>query len=429
MKTHFYPRADFRSVAGLRAAACTPPQTIRPGQRSHRAAFTLVELLVVMTIIGLLMSLLLPAVNGARENARRAICLNNLKQLVTAAAKYNDRRRELPGYVNVIAKASSTTVANRLGTWPMMLFPEIDRSDVYQTWTTDPYVAVSATNPAPSTPYISLFVCPSDPPEDTNVNPTPLSYVANCGIPDNTTTLVATTGNNGANGVAIIVDNTLPAANSVAKPTNGVFYDHFSPYGQNYTGPGLLSTALDRIPDGASNTLMFSENFMPTSRDIINGFLYRCYYPPVNSTNNTTTNGPYPQLPNIQTNPASAQAGIISANFFEADIGFVWDPRVADQTTPSDPRRINGDVNRKLVANYSQGNPSFGYYYSRPSSSHSGGVNVAMCGGECFFLRDDIDYWVYEQLMTPDGKHSQMAYTVGSPSFNANYILNDADYK
>jgi hypothetical protein len=55
-----------------------------------------------------------------------------------------------------------------------------------------------------------------------------------------------------------------------------------------------------------------------------------------------------------------------------------------------------------------------------------------MCGGECFFLRDDIDYWVYEQLMTPDHKHSQAsAAPSGSYNtpFNAAYILDENDYK
>ncbi|HTQ40498.1 MAG TPA: DUF1559 domain-containing protein [Pirellulales bacterium] len=421
MKMHFAARADFRPSSRLRFAGLARRQTVGCGRLAlRRTAFTLVELLVVITIIGLLMSLLIPAVNSARESARRGVCLNNLKQLSTAAAKYNERHRELPGYVNVIGKSSSTTVQNRLGTWAMMLLPEIERNDVYQTWTSDP---ATVTTPAPATPYISLFVCPSDPPEDASVNPTPLSYVANCGIPDNTATLSANTG---TNGVATVVDSILPAAASTARSTNGMFYDHYSQNSQGYNGPAQLSSSLDHIPDGASNTLMFSENFMPTSRDVANGFLYRVYYPPQGTNFNANL---YPHVPQAVT----ATEAMTSANSFEADIGFVWDPRVADHTTPSDPRRIDGDLYRKLVGNYPQNNASYGYYYSRPSSSHGSGVNVATAGGECFFLRDDIDYWVYEQLMTPDGKHSQMCAVNGSGAYvtpiNANYILNDADYR
>src|SRR5204863_3657173 len=80
-----------------------------------------------------------------------------------------------------------------------------------------------------------------------------------------------------------------------------------------------------------------------------------------------------------------------------------------------------------------------GYYYSRPSSQHPGGVNVAMCGGELFFMREEIDYKVYEQLMTSDGKHSDMP--VANPSnpsdprnsdpsqSNRAYLLQDADFR
>jgi prepilin-type N-terminal cleavage/methylation domain-containing protein len=154
----FLAEEQIMKTHGRRAFALAG-HSIRGNERV--AGFTLVELLVVIAIIGMLMALLLPAVQQAKETARRAVCLNNEKQLVTAMQNYETSKSELPGYVNAIAKgaAGASDTHGRMATWVIMLFPYMERTDVWSQWN-DPSIA-NASLPAP---YMELLVCPSNPP-------------------------------------------------------------------------------------------------------------------------------------------------------------------------------------------------------------------------------------------------------------------------
>jgi prepilin-type N-terminal cleavage/methylation domain-containing protein/prepilin-type processing-associated H-X9-DG protein len=138
--------------------------------RSKRYAFTLVELLVVIAIIGILVALLLPAVQAAREASRRAKCVNHLKQWATAMQLHHDVKKHLPA-------AGFSSTGSDSGTrqgWPPYLWPYIeetalaDRYDYNVTYALPPNgYKLTHSNPqeianAPSNIAIPLYYCPSD---------------------------------------------------------------------------------------------------------------------------------------------------------------------------------------------------------------------------------------------------------------------------
>ena len=89
-------------------------------RRSQQVGFTLVELLVVIAIIGVLVALLLPAVQAAREAARRAQCLNNCRQIGLATHNYHDTRQELP----------PSRIVDGWLTWAGLILPYIEQSNI-----------------------------------------------------------------------------------------------------------------------------------------------------------------------------------------------------------------------------------------------------------------------------------------------------------
>jgi prepilin-type N-terminal cleavage/methylation domain-containing protein len=101
---------------------------LKPGSRS-RGAFTLVELLVVIAIIGVMVGLLLPAVQSAREAARRMSCSNNIKQIGLGIHMYHDAFRALPATAYALQDAAQT---NRPASWIVRILPFIEQTAAFE---------------------------------------------------------------------------------------------------------------------------------------------------------------------------------------------------------------------------------------------------------------------------------------------------------
>ena len=121
-------------------------------RRNHLRGFTLVELLVVIAIIGVLVALLLPAVQAARESARRMQCTNNLKQIGLACHNFHDAKKSLP---------PAYTAGQGFATWLMLIMPYSEEASAYEARNPDWsfYADINAGDMMKN--QVPMYLCPS----------------------------------------------------------------------------------------------------------------------------------------------------------------------------------------------------------------------------------------------------------------------------
>jgi prepilin-type N-terminal cleavage/methylation domain-containing protein/prepilin-type processing-associated H-X9-DG protein len=342
----------------------------------RRCAFTLVELLVVIAIIGTLVGLLLPAVQNAREAARRNQCLSNLTQLSKAMQMHEGTTGEFPGYINALGIPHGE---HTRAPWVVYMFPHLEQQELYSRWAQGRHNQFQ---------HVEAIVCPSNPTDTEGDGP--LSYVANCGEMG--------TEDNPANGIFFDrsrradMDDPTTLGNS-SQDT----HDHVDP---NRDAPlkRMTFAYIQSRGDGVTNTLMLSESV----RTVRYGYL-----------------GPPRQSP--PTEYDVARDG-------KYHFGFVWwQPELVvgnDRVTFWEELRINGrpETSDYLLASQTDERDAF------PSSHHEGGVNVAFVGGNVRFLKEDVDQVIYAQLMTPSHKSSTLKDAKGQKFDREMKQPTDEDY-
>ncbi len=358
---------------------------------SGRGGFTLVELLVVIAIIGILVGLLLPAVQAVREAARRTQCQNNLRQLALAIHNHHDAFRRYPeNQVGPGKPLPGGGIGEGYYSWMVWILPYIEQPNVRDQINTrinmssnvspggghnPAWVEVSASHPnaAAGGQFIDTFDCPSDTKDRDSgtmfgtARLAPANYTANAGWPS------LCTGYNGERSTPGDYSGVLP----LYHPSQTV----------SWHPPRQRNSAA--VLDGLSNTCLLSERIVQGGTTIaaIEAYDRRLLSYHVAEVPRTIDQIEY------RCDPATSHADLQYSAWLGRAWILGWAPAGNMHMHVRTPNTVTGHFSHSAGT---------GDFFVNPNSRHPGGVNVALADGSVQFINSAIASRAWWALGTAD---------------------------
>jgi prepilin-type N-terminal cleavage/methylation domain-containing protein/prepilin-type processing-associated H-X9-DG protein len=374
----------------------------------NRRGFTLVELLVVIAIIGVLVGLLLPAVQKVREAANRMSCQNNLKQIGLACHNYESAMGYLPPGSS--DNPSGGTALSILG----IVLPYVEQANLYNLFDLSSDVNNSASNYFARTQEVKFYLCPSDPEQGRK----PQVGRAPAGQDPN-----APMGRYNYVGSIGATAQMYPSVNEPAVPTQflGIFNFTTSPVPSTANNKWVVTSRvkITDVVDGTSNTCMWSETKRATAGGgcdptrLTNADFYNAtaiYLLPATDAGWSPVTPMTGPLFN-ETNPLA----LIQGPTFRCNS---WDYGPTNGIFYRGCQYYRGDIAALEVYSHTVPPNYFGYdcgtwttggiygynsVHVAARSYHTGGVNVCFADGSVHFISNGINFPTWQALGTRAG--------------------------